>query len=231
MLMNIDSDLDGSQAPVEAQSSEGSMLIAVLDDTADDAPAAPAAAPTVFATVFDPVTGTITSIDPEVEEEDPTPAVLDLDTAGFDVVTDTLTLIEDDIEVQRVSYSRSTPPAPKEPIERADQIARKSDRQTHIAIERLDWGPEQVRDYVIEQIEQRFGPTPRDPRKEKSVFSSFCQRYEGDASRIAIAAFDICDGWWNNAPISINRFCKGSDPYFGDVIRDRLPEEGGITDW
>jgi len=86
-----------------------------------------------------------------------------------------------------------------------------------------DWTWSQLRDYVIREIELRHGAQPRDPRKERGIFSSFLGRWpEGQAVRIAKAAFEVHDGWWGNAPISVNRFCKASDPYFSRVILAQL---------
>lgn len=85
------------------------------------------------------------------------------------------------------------------------------------------WEWDDLRDYVVHQIEQRFGPWPRDSFKEAGTFKRFLAEWGTDAPRIARHAFEVCDGWWSSAPISINRFTRGSDPFFAQVIADRLP--------
>lgn len=94
---------------------------------------------------------------------------------------------------------------------------------THLLQAEENWEWSQLRDYVITQIEKRHGPQPRDLKKEPTIFKSFLSRWpNGRAVRITKAAFEIYEGMWMNAPISVNRFCKGSDPYFAQVIIDRL---------
>jgi hypothetical protein len=95
---------------------------------------------------------------------------------------------------------------------------RSSMGRTHLVSEQWEW--EQLRDYVATQIEQRFGPFPRNPIKEASIFKSFVKRWGDQAPIIAKAAFEHYDGWWRGAPISITRFCKGSDDWFARKILD-----------
>jgi hypothetical protein len=86
------------------------------------------------------------------------------------------------------------------------------------------WGWNDLRDYVIREIERVHGPQPRDPRKESSIFKSFIGRHGAEkAVAIAKAAFGPAhQGMWRGAPISVNRFCLASDPFFADVISERL---------
>jgi len=85
------------------------------------------------------------------------------------------------------------------------------------------WGWSDLRDFVIREIEKRHGPQVRDPKKEASIFKSFMSRWQDQAPAIARAAFGpVNDGMWRNAPISVNRFCKASDPFFSEVIAARL---------
>lgn len=85
------------------------------------------------------------------------------------------------------------------------------------------WGWSDLRDYVIGEIEKRHGPQVRDPRKEAGIFKSFMSRWPEQGVAIAKAAFGpVNDGMWRNAPISVNRFCLASDPYFAAVIASRL---------
>ena len=87
------------------------------------------------------------------------------------------------------------------------------------------WSWSDLRDYVVHQIESRFGTFPRDAKKEYGIFSRFHKAYGEKAGLIAKHAFEVSDGWWANAPISVNRFCKGSDPYFAEPILARLVEK------
>jgi hypothetical protein len=81
------------------------------------------------------------------------------------------------------------------------------------------WNWSDLRDYIVEQIEQRHGPQVRDALKESGICKAFIARWGiEDAVAIARAAFEVHDGMWRNAPISISRFAKGSDPYFASVI-------------
>lgn len=84
------------------------------------------------------------------------------------------------------------------------------------------WTWEDLRDYVTGQIEQFHGPQVRNPVKEASVFKAFLGRHGEQAVGIARFAFEVQRGMWQRAPISVNRFCKGSDPFFADPIKDRL---------
>lgn len=88
-----------------------------------------------------------------------------------------------------------------------------------------EWTWREMRDYVMGQIEKYHGPQVRNPLKEKGIFEGFISRWGQDRAKIiAQAAFDIHHGMWANAPISINRFCKSSDAFFGQKIIDRLAE-------
>lgn len=84
------------------------------------------------------------------------------------------------------------------------------------------WGWQDLRDYVIREIESRHGPQVRNPKTEASIFKSFISRWPDQAVSIAKAAFEVHDGMWRNAPISVNRFCKASDEYFASVIAKNL---------
>lgn len=89
-----------------------------------------------------------------------------------------------------------------------------------------NWTWMELRDYVAAQIIERFGPFPRDSRKEHAIFSRYVATFGAkDAAAVAQYAFGpACDGWWGKAPISITRFCKGSDPYFTAPILARLAD-------
>lgn len=95
--------------------------------------------------------------------------------------------------------------------------------RTDLLVGSEDWTWAELRDYVVGQITDRFGPFPRDSRKEYGIFNRFLSEYGSHAVAIAQFAFGpVCDGWWGKAPISINRFCKASDPYFAQPILERI---------
>lgn len=101
--------------------------------------------------------------------------------------------------------------------------------RTDMLVSAEQWTWEELRDYVVAQITERFGPFPRDARKEYGIFTRFFTEYGADAAAIAQYAFGpACDGWWGRAPISVNRFCKASDPYFARPIRERLADTGAL---
>ena len=87
------------------------------------------------------------------------------------------------------------------------------------------WGWRELRDYVVIEIERRYGAFPRDQRKEYGIFNSFVNRWGAeDAQAIARYAFEMLDGRWAGAPISIFRFCKGSDDFFARPILDYVED-------
>lgn len=85
-----------------------------------------------------------------------------------------------------------------------------------------EWTWENLRDYVMNEIVRYHGPQLRNPVQEAAIIKSFMGRYGDKAVAIARFAFEQQRGMWKRAPISITRFAKGSDPYFGDVIARRL---------
>lgn len=107
-------------------------------------------------------------------------------------------------------------------------IHRPSESKAYVG--KTDWTWSDLRDYVVGQIEERFGAFPRDSRKESGVFKSFLARWGDQAQPIARHAFEVADGRWGGAPISVNRFCKNSDPYFAAVIAERLVTSP-VKDW
>lgn len=88
--------------------------------------------------------------------------------------------------------------------------------------EDAQWTWEDLRDYVMGQIEQFHGPQIRNSMKESSIFKSFHSRHGAKSVGIARFAFEQQRGMWQRAPIAVNRFCKASDVYFADVIAARL---------
>lgn len=97
-----------------------------------------------------------------------------------------------------------------------------SSARGYLARDPRGWDWSDLRDYVVHEHERRFGTFPRDSRKEHGIFTRFLREYGEDAARIARYAFDECDGVWHGAPVRVERFARGSDPYFSQVILDRL---------
>jgi hypothetical protein len=85
-----------------------------------------------------------------------------------------------------------------------------------------DWTAEDLRDYVMGQIEAHHGPQVRNSVREMATFKAFLARWEAKAPAIARFAFEVQRGMWQRAPISVNRFCKASDPYFAALIAERV---------
>lgn len=93
---------------------------------------------------------------------------------------------------------------------------------SYLLKEDSQWTWEDLRDYVMGQIEQFHGPQLRNPVKEASIFKGFLKRHGAKSVGIARFAFEVQRGMWQRAPISVNRFCAGSDPYFANPISERL---------
>lgn len=97
--------------------------------------------------------------------------------------------------------------------------------RTDLTVAEDSWTWQELRDYVCAQILTIHGPFPRDAKKEYGIFSRFLKQHGQDGIRVAKAAFEFYGGWWHGAPISVNRFTKGSDPYFVVPILERLAGE------
>jgi hypothetical protein len=113
----------------------------------------------------------------------------------------------------------------RQPIERVK--LQPIPRTGYLASSEAEWGWSELRDYVVHEIERRFGPFPRDQIKEAAIFKSFISRWTMDrAILIAKYAFTEMDGRWRGAPVGIQRFCKGSDQYFSTPIVSALQAAG-----
>jgi hypothetical protein len=108
------------------------------------------------------------------------------------------------------------------PLPASEPVAARETRRTDVGKPAEEWGWEDLRTYVVRQIETFHGEFPKDPARIAGIFKSFCSRYGAMAGPIAVAAFEIHRGYWRGSPISVTRFCKGSDQYFGNVIASRL---------
>jgi hypothetical protein len=100
-------------------------------------------------------------------------------------------------------------------------------RQTYALKADASWTWEDLRDYVVTQIEQRFGAFPRNTNAETGIFKGFMARHGADAVRIARYAFEDRKGIWVKAPVKIGRFMKDSDEYFAVPILERLRQTVG----
>ena len=93
---------------------------------------------------------------------------------------------------------------------------------THLLHSDEQWTWYELRDYVVGKIIEIHGVFPRNEMKEMGIFKAFCARWGADAPAIARYAFESAGGYWKNAPVSVTRFCKGSDPYFSQLIVNHL---------
>lgn len=85
-----------------------------------------------------------------------------------------------------------------------------------------EWSWEDLRDYVMGQIVLFHGPQVRSSVKETGIFKGFMSRHGDKAVPIARFAFEQQRGMWQRAPVSVTRFCRGSDAYFADPITKRI---------
>jgi hypothetical protein len=95
-------------------------------------------------------------------------------------------------------------------------------RQTHLLRPDPEWTWQDLRDYVVGQIQERCGEFPRDPNRETGIFKGFYSRHGACSAVIARHAFETLGGWWNGSPVGVGRFAKASDAYFAVPIIERL---------
>lgn len=108
-----------------------------------------------------------------------------------------------------------------DPVPSLPVIAPPSASRLHLVSSRA-WDWEALRDYIIERLEHRWGPQHRDPIKEAAIFRSFVKRWGAQSEAISRYVFEVADGIWMGTAVSINRWAKGSDPYFAAVINQKL---------
>jgi hypothetical protein len=104
-------------------------------------------------------------------------------------------------------------------------VRQPENRATYLAKNSMEWDWADLRSYVVTQIEKLHGPFPREELKELGIFKGFLKRHGQMAGLIAETAFEVFGGMWKGAPISIQRFCAGSDKYFAEEILRRLMED------
>lgn len=103
------------------------------------------------------------------------------------------------------------------------RVAPLSSRVSHHSKPIEQWNWSDLRDYLITNIEAVHGPQVRDPRKEAGILKAFIARWGIEqAFVIAQAACEFYGCVWRNTPLTISRFAQGSDPYFAQVIADKL---------
>jgi len=89
----------------------------------------------------------------------------------------------------------------------------------HVIDSGEEWDWRALRDYVVRRSVEVHGPFPNNPGKEASIFRAFISRWGPERSQaIARIAFDVYGGFWRGAPIRVERFAKGSDPFFAEVL-------------
>lgn len=96
-------------------------------------------------------------------------------------------------------------------------------RATFLMVDDAQWTWQELRDYVVRQLAERgilYASIPAE--RLASIFKSFHARWGDKAPSIARFAFEICDGYWNDAPITPTRFAKNSDEYFAARIAQRV---------
>jgi hypothetical protein len=98
-------------------------------------------------------------------------------------------------------------------------VIRASETTSYLAKAPALWNWTDLRDYLMCEIEQRHGPQVHDSLREAGILKAFISRWGIEkAVAIARASMEVHDGMWHNAPITITRYCKASDPYFAAVI-------------
>lgn len=90
-------------------------------------------------------------------------------------------------------------------------------------LDKSDWDWDDLRDYVVYEIESRWGVFPRDSIKESGIFKSFLKRWP-QARQIAEYVFEAEGGQWRGRQVSIYSFMKAEDENFAAQIAERLDE-------
>lgn len=124
--------------------------------------------------------------------------------------------------VSAITRTRNVVPPPVR--ERVTATVEPSASRGYVGKDPEQWSWSDLRDYVVAQVEERFGAFPRDSKKEYGIFKRFAEAWGARAGRIARYAFEVEGGYWLGAPISVYRFTKNSDPFFAEPISARLAE-------
>ncbi len=141
-------------------------------------------------------------------------------------------MINVDTELDRLGVTRMVMESSVEPVQLSEvKVHRLTAEQSFQGVRDSEWGWRELRDYVVTQIEQRYGSFPRIEYKEQAIFKRFVKDWGNRAPAIARVAFEVEDGIWMKEPISLTRFSKGSDPYFAIPISERLAPDDLVTSW
>lgn len=99
-------------------------------------------------------------------------------------------------------------------------------RRDYLTRDPNTWTWDDLRNYVVGKIQEMHGDFPRNEGKEFGIFSAFAGRFDDMAGPIAKWAFETSPtpGFWKGSPISVTRFCKASDEYFGLQIQARISQ-------
>lgn len=134
----------------------------------------------------------------------------------FDTVLDPTVTVNQTV-TQTVTQMMVTEPVPAV-VERVTVVRANEGASYHAKAPGL-WNWTDLRDYLLCEIEQRHGLQVHDSLKESGILKAFISRWGIEkAVAIAKASMEVHDGMWRNAPITITRFSKASDPYFAAVI-------------
>lgn len=96
-------------------------------------------------------------------------------------------------------------------------------KHSYMAAKPGGWDWEALRDYVASSILRTHGPFERNFMKEKAIFSRFIRTFGPDvAERIARHTFEVQGGWHEGSPVGINKFCKGSDPFYAIPVAKKM---------
>lgn len=132
----------------------------------------------------------------------------------FDSELDTKPTPSGVVSAERVTQITEAAPRVVEQVRVASVQGR-----TFLAKPEALWNWSDLRDYILGEIVSIHGPQVRNSVTEASICKSFISRWGIEqAVLIARVAFEVHGGYWHNAPISINRFAKASDPWFAERI-------------
>lgn len=84
------------------------------------------------------------------------------------------------------------------------------------------WGWQETRDYVMEQIQLRQGPQAWEGHKLIGIFKGFASRWGAETPAICRYVFEVCDGIWMGRPVTVTSWCKGADHFFAEAITERI---------
>lgn len=101
-------------------------------------------------------------------------------------------------------------------------VRSESASKQHLLRRDEQWSWQEVRDYVLEQIQLRQGAQPLDGHKLIGIFKGFVGRWGDQAAPICRYVFETCDGIWMGRPVTVTSWCRNADPYFAQAISERL---------